>query len=92
MEAASLLRTVSPFKLILSLSEGAVVCAVLDQPLDLDDFQEVRTVTALNPARGWAQLGAYNARERTFENSVFVLDPHCGEGHTTEYVRLVPEY
>jgi len=92
MEAASLLRTLSPLKLILSFDGGAVVCAQLDRPLDLDDYQAVRGVTALAPACGWARLGPYNARERAFERSEFVLDAGGREGSTTEYTRVVPDY
>jgi len=92
MEAVSLLRTISPLKLVLSFASGAVVCAHLERPLDLDDFQAVRTATALAPARGWARLGRYNSRERAFEQSVFALEPSLWEGTTTDYRRVVPEY
>jgi hypothetical protein len=92
MEEASVLRVLSPVRLVLGLAGGAVVCAVLERPMALYDFQAIRTATALAPARGWARLGAYNPRERHFEDSDFVLDPSCWEGQTTEYERLVPEY
>lgn len=87
-EYAWILRTASPVKMVVGLDSGAVVAVSLDQPVDLDEFQAIRTASALQPAYGWVSLGDYDMAERVFTGSSLTVDTEVDEQRTTEYRRV----
>ena len=87
-EYAWILRVASPVRMVVGLDSGAVVTVSLDRPVDLDEFQAIRTASALQPAYGWVTLGDYDMAERVYTGSALTVDAELEEQRTTEYQRV----
>ena len=92
MEPVSVLRVISPYRLVLGLASGAVISAWLDAPLDTREFSGGGSVSPIQPLSGWARLGRYDLEERAFRGSLVVLDRVLHEAVTTPYRRVDPCY
>lgn len=92
MEPASVLRVLSPCKLVVCLESGAVVSVVLDQPLHHSEAERWRAVSPASPCWGWVALGRYDMEERLFRGGCFRPDDALQEVVTTVYRRLSIDY
>jgi hypothetical protein len=87
MEPASVLRVLSPHRLVVCLDSGAVVSVLLDQPLCLGE-----AVSPQSPCWGHVTLGRYDMEERVFRGGCFRPDRTEIEAATTAYRRFLIDY